>query len=227
MSFREIFTVLLRRWAVLAAGLVVTASVGWVAIHPTPTWKAVSVLTLRGPRSEASPNQFSDGRPSIALTGALISERLASGSGDAQLRQDGVRGRYQLAPRNSGTSATPAYAIPSVEISVITTSQVVAMRSVNLILERFRSELALVQDEWGVQAGERITGAILAPPGLIAMPVVKSRVLLGIALFGGTASVLLALWIDMFLAWRWTRPSAEDRRRFRRAIPWLARPATE
>jgi len=208
VSLREIVGTLRRRWVVLAAGCLLTAIAGWVAIHPAPTYKAVAVITLRAPRTENTPNQFSDGRPSIALTGALISARMESRSGAERLRRDGVVGKYDLAPRNSGSSATPAYLIASVEVSVITHDGAAALRSVQTIVEQFKVELDTVQADWRVPGGDRITVAVLAPPGLIPMRVVKSRALLGVALLGGIGSVLVALWLERYLTRRNARGAA-------------------
>jgi hypothetical protein len=207
VSLREIVSTLSRRWAVLVVGAVVTALAGWVGIHPAPTYDAKSLITLRAPRSQNVPNQFNDGRPSLALTGTLVAARLKSRSGEAQLRRDGVAGKYDLVPRNSGTTATPLYIIALLEIQVVTNSERDALRSVKAIVSRFASELDAMQAEWDVPGAERISIAELAPPAILQMHVLKDRVLLGIALLGGIGSALAALWLDGPLA-RWQRRRA-------------------
>jgi len=151
------------------------------------------------------PNQFNDGRPSIALTGALISARLQSRSGELQLRQAGVVGKYALTPRNSGTSATPAYIIASVEVTNETGSARSALRGIEAIVNTFRSELDVIQADWGVPAELWITVATLAPPSAAPVLVLKSRALLGIAVLGFAASILLAMRLDEFQARQGTR----------------------
>jgi hypothetical protein len=173
VSLREVIGTLRRRWVVVLVGWFVTLVAGWVAIHPTPVYKGITVITLRAPRSENLPNQFNDGRPSIALTGALISARLQSRSGELQLRQAGVVGKYALTPRNSGTSATPAYIIASVEVTNETGSARSALRGIEAIVNTFRSELDVIQADWGVPAELWITVATLAPPS--AAPVLVLR----------------------------------------------------
>jgi len=186
-------------------GWFVTLVAGWLAIHPTPVYKGITVITLRAPRSENLPNQFNDGRPSIALTGALISARLQSRSGELQLRQAGVVGKYALTPRNSGTSATPAYIIASVEVTNETGSARSALRGIEAIVNTFRSELDVIQADWGVPAELWITVATLAPPSAAPVLVLKSRALLGIAVLGFAASILLAMRLDEFQARQGTR----------------------
>jgi hypothetical protein len=200
VSFREVIQTFRRRWVVLAVGAVLTAIAGWFAIHPAPSYRAVAVLSLQAPRNENTPNQFNDGRPSIALTGALIVARLESRSGRAQLRRDGVRAKYDLAPRNSGTTATPAYLIASVEITLTTGDPAAATRWIGTIINRFGSELDSVQAGLQVPDTQRITVGVLAPPSVVPMYVVKSRALLGVALFGGIGSVLATLRLDRYLA---------------------------
>jgi len=205
VSLREVIGTLRRRWVVVLVGWFVTLVAGWLAIHPTPVYKGISVITLRAPRSENLPNQFNDGRPSIALTGALISARLQSRSGELQLRQAGVVGKYALTPRNSGTSATPAYLIASVEVTNETGSARSALRGIEAIVSTFRSELDVIQGDWGVPADKWITVATLAPPSAAPILVLKSRALLGIAVLGFAASILIALRVDEFQARRGTR----------------------
>jgi hypothetical protein len=202
VSLGEIFRTLRRRWVVLAVGAALTAVAGWLAINPTPTYRAVAVVTLRAPRNENLPNQFNDGRPSIALTGALISARLKSRSGDAQLRADGVVGDYDLKPRNSGTSATPAYLIASVEVTVVTDRGPSALSSLDAVLHRFDTELDAVQAEWRVPEGDWIKVAVLNPPSVAPTVVVRSRALLGVAVLGTIASLAGAMWLDRWLVRR-------------------------
>jgi hypothetical protein len=209
VTLREIVRTLRRRWVVLAVGVVATAIAGWVVIHPGPTYEAKSLITLRAPRSQSVPNQFNDGRPSIALTGSLIAARLKSRSGEEQLRRDGVVGKYDLVPRNSGTSATPMYLIALLEVTAITHSEADGLRTVRTIVSRFASELDAVQAEWQVPGAERIGVAELAPPSIIPLHVLKSRALAGVALLGGFGTVLAALWLD--------GPLARRQRRARRA----------
>jgi hypothetical protein len=207
VSLRELIGTLRRRWVVLAVGWFVTLVACWVATHPTPVYKAVTVITLRAPRNGDLPNQFSDGRPSIALTGALISARLKSRSGEAELRRAGVVGKYALTPRNSGTSATPAYLIASIEVTTQTGSARSALAGLRAIVTTFQEELDGMQAEWGVAPSDWIRVATLAPASASRVQVLTSRALLGMGAFGVSATIALALWLDPYLS-QWRGPSA-------------------
>jgi hypothetical protein len=165
---------------------------------------------LRAPRNDDLPNQFNDGRPSIALTGALISARLRSRSGEAELRQAGVVGKYALTPRNSGTSATPAYLIASIEVTTETGSARTALAGIDAIVATFRHELDQMQAEWGVSPSNWISVAILAPPSALPVQVLKSRAVLGLGTLGFAGTIVVALWLDPYLSRprqaRWNLP---------------------
>jgi hypothetical protein len=202
VSPREVLEALRRRWYVVVAGLLLTALTGWLVTHPQPTYRAVTVIALQPPQTPVHPNRLLDLRPSIALTAAMVTQQLKSRSGDAQMRSDGVIGDYALAPRNSGTTQTPAYAIPSVEASVIAHDQEGTVRSVDVIVAAFRDALGDLQRQWEVPATDRITVVTLAPPNALLLPVVKTRALLGVGLIGAAVTAMASIWLDHVVARR-------------------------
>jgi hypothetical protein len=196
VSFREVIEALGRQWRVLVVGVVTTGLFGWLAAHPQPTFKAVTVIALQPPQTPLHPNKLTDLRPSVALTAAMVTRRLESEAGDAGLRSNGVRGTYEIAPRNSGTRQTPAYSIPSVEMSVTAHDSATAFNSVERLASAFDAELAALQREWAVAAEDLITVTVLAPPTAQALLPVKSRALVGAALLGTIGTAMAALWFD-------------------------------
>jgi hypothetical protein len=212
VSLREVIEVLRRQWRVLVIGVVLTGLLGWLAAHPQPTFKAVTVIALQPPQTPRHPNRLTDLRPSIALTAAMVTRRLSSQSGDARLRSQGVQGNYAMAPRNSGTTQTPAYAIPSVEVSVTTNDRATALGSVTQLVTAFDAELTDLQKEWAVAVDDRISVVVLAPPTALALLPVKSRALAGSALLGTMGTVMAALWRNRHMGRR------------RRALGRFARP---
>lgn len=202
MSSREVIEALRRRWPVIVVGVVLTGLFGWLTAHPQQTYKAVTVIALQPPQTPQHPNRLTDLRPSVALTAAMLTRRLKSPSGDAQLRQAGVRGGYEIAPRNSGTTQTPAYAIPSVEVSVTSADRAAALRSVQVLVTAFDDELNSLQKEWGVALTDRISVVVLAPPTALVLLPVKSRALLGSTLLGAIITVASAFWMDRYAAHR-------------------------
>src|SRR5918999_882475 len=97
-----------RQWLIMLIGLILTGGVGlWAAVLP-PRYEAFEVFAILPPQLPNIPNQLTGLRPSLAVTGAVVAQRLMSGSGRAQLRRAGAAGQYTPFPRNHGPQGIPA-----------------------------------------------------------------------------------------------------------------------
>ncbi len=196
MNLTDVLAALGRRWLVMLIGLVLTGAAGLWAADPPPRYEAFEVFAVLPPRLPDIPNQLTGLRPSLAVTGAVVAERLMSGSGRDQLRKAGVTGSYSLAPRNSGTVQTPEYLIAWVMAKASGPDEQTALRSLNTIIQAFADELVRLQDEWNVAQIERITIGVLAAPSAALIPHSSSRALGGTGLIGLILTITVALWWD-------------------------------
>ncbi|MFF7450171.1 MULTISPECIES: hypothetical protein [unclassified Streptomyces] len=198
MSPRDVAEALLRRWYVLLLALVLTAAGAYPVLRPAPEYLSSAVVVLKPPVTGNQPNQLTNLQPPLATLSYGVIQQLQSPAGHAELEAAGVHGGYQLIPRNSGTSATPRYLIPSVQVQARRGSAVAADTAVGQVIEMYARHVAKVQDAQGVAAGSRISASVLVAPSAALVQGTKSRALAGVALLGATAGILGALWVDQF-----------------------------
>ncbi|MES5817770.1 hypothetical protein [Streptomyces sp. RG80] len=214
MSPRDVAEALLRRWYVLVLALLLTAAGAYPVLRPTPQYLSSAVVVLKPPATGNQPNQLTNLQPPLATLSYGVIQQLESPAGRAELDAAGVHGSYQLIPRNSGTSATPRYLIPSVQVQARRGSAVAADTAVGQVIEVYSRHVAELQDAQGVAAGSRISASVLVAPSAALVQGTKSRALAGVALLGATAGILGALWCDQFVLRRrrGTAPERELRR---------------
>ncbi|WP_371619369.1 hypothetical protein [Streptomyces sp. NBC_00454] len=202
MSPGELFRVLRRRWYVLFLAAALAAAGALQVVHPTRTYVSAAIVVLKPPVTGNQPNQFANLQPPLAAVSLAAIEQLGSPDGDAELRAGGVVGKYRLIPRNSGTSVTPRYLIPSLQVQVEHTDPAVANRSVLKVVEAYRKHLTDMQNEQRIPAEARMSVTLLVPPSATPLMPEKSRGLAGTALLAGVCGVACALWTDQLLARR-------------------------
>lgn len=198
MSPRDVAEALLRRWYVLLLGLLLTAAGAWQVLHPAPRYVSSAVVVLKPPVTGNQPNQLTNLQPPLATLSYGVVQQLESPAGRAELSEAGVRGPYQLLPRNSGTSATPQYLIPSVQVQAERSGAAEADTAVRRIIDVYTRHVADVQDAQGVEPRLRISASVLVAPSAAPVRGARSRALAGTALLGTTATVLAALWCDRY-----------------------------
>lgn len=206
MSPGEVVLALLRRWYVLAVALVLTACGGYAVLRPAQTWLSSAVVVVKPPVTGNQPNQLANLQPPLAAVSYAVVQQLRAPSGARELAGAGVHGGYALLPRNSGTSVTPQYLIPSVQIQVRAGDGAAADSAVRAITTVYRRHLDALQDAQHVPAGSRMSLDLLVPPSAVLETGTRTRALGGVALTGLTGGVLLALWTDRRLR-RGPRPA--------------------
>ncbi len=198
MSPRDVAEALLRRWYVLVLALLLTAAGAYPVIRPAPRYLSSAVVVLKPPVTGNQPNQLTNLQPPLATLSYGVIQRLESPSGREELNSAGVQGTYHLIPRNSGTSATPAYLIPSLQVQARAADPGEADTAVRRIIEVYSAHVADVQKAQGISAGARINASVLVAPSAAQVQGTKSRALAGTALLGATAALLSALWFDQY-----------------------------
>ncbi|WP_055525417.1 hypothetical protein [Streptomyces graminilatus] len=198
MSPRDVAEALLRRWYISVLALLLTAVGAYPVIRPAPQYLSSAVVVLKPPVTGNQPNQLTNLQPPLATLSYGVIQQLASPSGRDELSDAGVHGTYQLIPRNSGTSATPAYLIPSLQVQARAADPVEADTRVQRIIDVYSAHVAHVQAAQGISAGARINASVLVAPSAAQVMGTRSRAVAGTALLGATVALLSALWFDQF-----------------------------
>ncbi|MFF9107380.1 hypothetical protein ACF1AY_29055 [Streptomyces sp. NPDC014776] len=217
MSPGNVADALLRRWYVLLAALLLTAAGAWQVVRPAPQFTGSAVVVLKPPVTRNQPNQFTNLQPPLAVLSYGVVQQLQSPAGTRELRAAGVRGTYHLVPRNSGTSATPRYLIPSLQVQSQASDADTAVASVRRIIDVYARHVGQVQESQGVADGARITASVLVSPSAAEVRGTPSRGLAGTALLGLAGGVVGALWLDRYLMNR--RAQVPGRRRRTGPLP--------
>lgn len=207
----ELARVLRRRWYVLLAVAVLAAAGAVPVLRPEPVHVSSAIVVLKPPVTGRHPNQLTNLQPPLAAVSYAAVQQLESAAGRQELRAAGVAGRYRLMPRNSGTSVTPRYLIPSLQVQAEHRDPAVANAVVGKVIEAYGRRVAAMQDREGVPAGARMSVDVLVPPAAAEQRGTKSRGLAGVALLAVVAGVSAALWADRLPARRLRRAGEAQR----------------
>ncbi|MER6029964.1 hypothetical protein [Streptomyces sp. NPDC001851] len=202
MSPGNVADALLRRWYVVVVALLLTAAGAYHVVRPAPRYTGSAVVVLEPPVTRNQPNQLTNLQPPLAVVSYAVIQQLRSPAGTEELRAAGVRGSYRLVPRNSGTSATPRYLIPSLQVQSQASGADAAVAAVRRVIGVYTRHVDQLQSAQGVPAGSRITASVLTSPSAARVRGDKSRGLVGMALLGAAAGVLGALWFDRIVRGR-------------------------
>ncbi len=208
MSPGELVRALRRRWYVLVVAIVLAAAGAHQVLRPSPTYLSSAIVVLKPPVTGNQPNQLANLQPPLAAVSYAAVRQLESPAGAAELRATGVEGTYRLIPRNSGTSVTPRYLIPSLQIQAEQPGPDAADAAVRKIIELYTKHLTDLQAKQGIPEAARMSITLLVPPNAVAQTGTKSRGLAGSALLAVVAGVPAALWTDQLLARRSRRASS-------------------
>lgn len=198
----ELVRALRRRWYVLAVALVLAAAGALQVLRPDPTYVSTAIVVLKPPVTGSQPNQLANLQPPLAAVSYAAVRQLESPAGAAELRAAGVGGTYRMIPRNSGTSVTPRYLIPSLQVQAEHSDPAAADAAARTVIEVYTKHLADLQTQQGIPDRARMSVDLLVPPAAAAQSGTKSRALAGVALLAAVASVAGALWTDRLLARR-------------------------
>lgn len=207
MSPGELVRALRRRWYVLVVAVALAAAGAHQVLRPSPAYLSSAIVVLKPPVTGNQPNQLANLQPPLAAVSYAAVQQLESRAGAAELRAAGVDGTYRLIPRNSGTSVTPRYLIPSLQIQAEQPGPAAADAAVRKIIELYTKHLTDLQTQQGIPEAARMSVTLLVPPNAVAQSGTKSRGLAGYALLAVVAGVPAALWTDQLLARRARRTS--------------------
>ncbi|MFF7969734.1 hypothetical protein [Streptomyces sp. NPDC007905] len=198
MSPGNVAAALLRRWYVLVVALLLTAAGAYHVMRPAPEYVGSAVVVLKPAVTQNQPNQLTNLQPPLAVVSYAVVQQLESAAGARELEAAGVHGAYHLVPRNSGTSATPRYLIPSLQVQSQASGADAAVTAVRRIIDVYAKHVDALQTAQGVPAGSRITASVVVSPSAAEVQGTKSRALAGTALLGLAGGILGALWLDRY-----------------------------
>ncbi|MYT19870.1 hypothetical protein GTW69_06130, partial [Streptomyces sp. SID7760] len=196
MSPGELFRALRRRWYVLALVAALAAAGALQVLRPDRTYVSSAIVVLKPPVTGSQPNQLANLQPPLAAVSYAAVQQLESPSGAAELRAAGVDGAYRMLPRNSGTSVTPRYLIPSLQVQAEHADPAAANLAVLKVVEAYTQRITAMQAEQQIPEKARMSVTLLVPPTAVAQTGTKSRGLAGTALLAGVCAVAAALWTD-------------------------------
>lgn len=211
MSPGNVADALLRRWYVVVVALLLTAVGAYHVVRPAPQYVGSAVVVLKPPVTQNQPNQLTNLQPPLAVVSYAVVRQLESPAGTRELRAAGVEGTYHLIPRNSGTSATPRYLIPSLQVQSQASDPDAAVTAVRHIIDVYTRHVDAMQTAQHVPAGSRITASVLTSPSAAEVQGNKARGLAGAGLLGSAAGVLGALWFDQYAMKRRGMPPGHRR----------------
>jgi hypothetical protein len=193
VAFHEVLGALRARWYLVAAALLCAALAGAWVVHAKPLYQATAAVVLVGPKEPSKPNTLASATPSIAAAGLAVDDILLSPAQSAPLRAQGVIDIFSLVPRNDGTDETPAYRVPSEQITVTGGDPQAVLREAQTLMSDYAARLASMQSDAGVLPRAQITDGVLAPPTVVRLRGSRSRGAVGVGLLGAGAAVALAV----------------------------------
>ncbi|MEW2416606.1 hypothetical protein AB0953_23170 [Streptomyces sp. NPDC046866] len=202
MSPGELFRTLRRRWYVLVGAAVLAAAGAVPLLRPAPAYVSSAIVVVKPPVTGTHPNQLANLQPPLAAVSYAAVQQLEAPAGAAELRAAGVRGTYRLIPRNSGTSVTPRYLIPSLQVQAEHRDPGAADRAVKTVVEVYTRHVADLQAGQQIPEAARMSVSVLVPPTPVAQSGTKSRALAGAVLLAAVCGVAFALWTDRLLVCR-------------------------
>lgn len=192
MTFREVVSALRSRWWAAFLAMLVALAGGWLVVHPKPVYQTTAVVVLVPPKISAQ-NTLASVTPSIASAGLAVDDILLSAAEGSKLRAAGVVDQYTVTPRNNGTDETPAYTVPSEQITIIGGNAATGLAEAETLVEAYTASLRSMQASVGIVPQGQITDGLLASPSSVELQASRSRGLIAAGLLGLGVAVTLAV----------------------------------
>jgi hypothetical protein len=220
MTIWEWLTALLRRWPVLVIGMLCTMAAVYLVHKRAIVYESCASVIMAAPRSPQFPNIYADPNASLVVATGVISTQLMSGQMQQHFRANGLTADYQAQVHNTGTTETPAYSEPEMDVCSSSYSPTMSVRTTGAVLKEFGAILRQRQLAAHIKPEYRVTDVVIASTA--ALPVLgrPSQAYLGVGVLGLTCTAAAALWLD-----RYSRHRAQRRRAARRARAMAGRQA--
>ena len=214
MTVWEWLAAVRRRWPVVVIGLLCTL-VAVYLVHKRPiVYQSCGSVTVGAPKTKASPNIYYSQQGSLVDATGLITAEVMSPQVQQKLSAEGFTASYQAQVLNTGTSETPAYSVPEMDLCTSSYSSELSAGTAGAVIGEFRGLLRAREVASHVPPRYFLTDTEIAVP--VAAPVTgrPSQAYLGVGVMGLIITAASALWADQFLRRRAARRGIrrQDRR---------------
>jgi hypothetical protein len=225
MTIWEWLTALLRRWPVLVIGLLCTLTAVWL-VHKRPiAYQACGSVIMAPPRSHSFPNIYNNLQGSLVDATGVITLELTSGDMQEHFRAEGLTAEYQAQVHNTGTTETPAYSEPMMDVCSSAYDPGMSLRTTDAVMREFGVILSERQHDAHVERKSLVSDVVIAAPGSLPVLGRSSQAYLGVGVLGIACTAACALWVDQFVRYRARRRKAVDRARAAEERPAAQSPA--
>ncbi|WP_255769400.1 hypothetical protein [Pseudarthrobacter sulfonivorans] len=221
MTVGVLARVMLRRWAVVLVGVLMTALVCSLLINAGRTyWASVDLVFLQ-PGESAVANVSDSAVPSLISFAGIVKRRASQDgtpvelpSSNATLYGSGVRNGYSITLPNTGTQWAVSYSRPVLAVQVVGGSPDQVRQTVNRVLTMIEVSSRELQSEQGVPAKDFITlDRSPETPEIVDLGSSKTgrvKGLLALSMVGLALTALAALEIDRLVMLRTRSRSARN-----------------
>lgn len=199
MTIWEWSAAMQRRWAVLLIGFVCMICVVYAVHKRHIMFQACGSVVVGAPSSPLRPNLYNNTRNSLVAATGLITDELQSPTVQQQLRADGATATYQAQVHNTGTTETPQYSEPEMDVCAYSRDPAMALRTTHAVLAEFGAILRGREEAANVTPQNFLTESVLAAPGVAAEAGHSSQAYLAIGVIGLVVSITGAVWTDEYL----------------------------
>jgi hypothetical protein len=192
VAFHELLTALRKRWYLAGAAALCVLAAGLYVLHGKPLYQASAAVVLVPPKAPSVQNRLASATPSIAAAGLAVDDILLSPAEQSALRAQGVVDAYTIVPRNNGTNETPAYRVPSEQITVTGGDVEAVLAEAGTLMDDYAARLRSMQSGAGVAVQAQITDGVLAPPTAVRLHGSRSRGVVAVSLLALGAAIVVA-----------------------------------
>ncbi|WP_426241936.1 hypothetical protein [Nocardioides sp. LHG3406-4] len=210
MTARDLASLLLRRWYLMALGAAVSVGALVVSVQQPPIfWTQFEVVVLP-PVESSNPNNLQDASYGMTpMAGLLVTELNDGrqprqfGSSSTTLYGEGQREGYRVRLRNIGTQWQPVYDAPVIDVQVVDSDPDTVTGTARRLTDELGEILRGRQVDLGVRPESRMTlRASPADPVIYQVGGSRTRAALSIALLGASSTTILVVFLDRWLARR-------------------------
>jgi len=209
MTLREWIRLILRRWYVAGAVLLLTAGVVVALQHDRPKVRSQVTVVFLSPTAPGG-NSYSAYRADVpVLAGVAIKSILAEGN-TAVLDQGGALAPYSVDLTNAGTTATPDFSRPTAVVAAESTDAGLARETVDRVAQALIEETDSLQRQYSPEAEYYVQAARLSDASTFTVLGRPSRALAMTLIIGVLWSIGLCALVDSIAQRRWLRTAPSD-----------------
>ncbi|MFD4327816.1 hypothetical protein ACFWQC_24510 [Nocardioides sp. NPDC058538] len=226
MTALELVGLLLRRWYVVVVCALLTLGGSLVLLDRPPVYFTQFEVVLLPPKESVNPNTLrEDPYGMVPMAGLLVEEYnqgrhpLNMSTTETTLYGEGLSRGERVRMRNVGNQWLPIYTNPVIDVQVVDSDAGRVEEEAARIARDLDGILQRRQDELGVRKASRMSTE-MAPEDVVVQEISgsRSRTAAGLALLGGSLTVVAVIWVE-----RLSRARAARRMQAREHSPTVRR----